>query len=54
MWTGRNAVPRLQAARWSKPPGAKIVPMPVRISCVCIDAVEPRLVADFWAAGAER
>ncbi len=24
--------------------------MPVRISCVCIDAVEPRLVADFWAA----
>jgi catechol 2,3-dioxygenase-like lactoylglutathione lyase family enzyme len=24
--------------------------MPVRISCVCIDAVEPRPVADFWAA----
>jgi len=24
--------------------------MPVRISCVCIDAVEPRHVADFWAA----
>jgi predicted enzyme related to lactoylglutathione lyase len=24
--------------------------MPVRISCVCIDAVEPRRVADFWAA----
>jgi catechol 2,3-dioxygenase-like lactoylglutathione lyase family enzyme len=24
--------------------------MPVRISCVCIDAVDPRPVADFWAA----
>jgi hypothetical protein len=24
--------------------------MPVRISCVCIDAIEPRHVADFWAA----
>jgi predicted enzyme related to lactoylglutathione lyase len=24
--------------------------MPARISCVCIDAVEPRPVADFWAA----
>ena len=24
--------------------------MPVRIACVCIDAVEPRPVADFWAA----
>ncbi len=24
--------------------------MPVRISCVCIDAVDPRAVADFWAA----
>jgi len=24
--------------------------MPVRISCVCIDAVEPRPVADFWTA----
>jgi hypothetical protein len=24
--------------------------MPVRISCVCIDAVNPRPVADFWAA----
>jgi catechol 2,3-dioxygenase-like lactoylglutathione lyase family enzyme len=24
--------------------------MPARISCVCIDAVEPRRVADFWAA----
>ena len=24
--------------------------MPSRISCVCIDAIEPRPVADFWAA----
>jgi hypothetical protein len=24
--------------------------MPARISCVCIDAVEPRPVANFWAA----
>jgi hypothetical protein len=24
--------------------------MPARISCVCIDAVEPRPVAEFWAA----
>jgi Glyoxalase-like domain len=24
--------------------------MPARISCVCIEAVDPRLVADFWAA----
>jgi hypothetical protein len=24
--------------------------MPARISCVCIDAVEPRPLADFWAA----
>jgi hypothetical protein len=24
--------------------------MPARISCVCIDAVQPRTVADFWAA----
>jgi catechol 2,3-dioxygenase-like lactoylglutathione lyase family enzyme len=24
--------------------------MPARISCICIDAVEPRSVADFWAA----
>jgi Glyoxalase-like domain len=24
--------------------------MPARISCVCIDAVRPRPVADFWAA----
>jgi predicted enzyme related to lactoylglutathione lyase len=24
--------------------------MAARVSCVCIDAVEPRLVADFWAA----
>ena len=24
--------------------------MPARISCICIDAVEPRRVADFWAA----
>jgi catechol 2,3-dioxygenase-like lactoylglutathione lyase family enzyme len=24
--------------------------MPARISCVCVDAVEPRRVADFWAA----
>jgi hypothetical protein len=24
--------------------------MPVRISCVCIDAVEPRRLAEFWAA----
>jgi Glyoxalase-like domain len=24
--------------------------MAVRMSCVCIDAVEPRPVADFWAA----
>jgi catechol 2,3-dioxygenase-like lactoylglutathione lyase family enzyme len=24
--------------------------MPVRISSVCIDALEPRRVADFWAA----
>ena len=24
--------------------------MPARISCVCIDAVDPRPVADFWAA----
>jgi hypothetical protein len=24
--------------------------MAVRISCVCIDAVDPRPVADFWAA----
>jgi len=24
--------------------------MPVRISCVCIDAIDPRPVADFWAA----
>ena len=24
--------------------------MPVRISCICIDAVDPRRVADFWAA----
>ena len=24
--------------------------MPARISCICIDAVEPRPVADFWAA----
>lgn len=24
--------------------------MPARISCVCIDALEPRVVADFWAA----
>jgi hypothetical protein len=24
--------------------------MPARISCVCIDAVQPRPVADFWAA----
>ena len=23
--------------------------MPARISCVCIDAVEPRPVADFWS-----
>jgi predicted enzyme related to lactoylglutathione lyase len=28
----------------------RIVVMPARISCVCIDAVEPRPVADFWAA----
>lgn len=24
--------------------------MPARISCVCIDAVDPHPVADFWAA----
>jgi hypothetical protein len=24
--------------------------MPARIACVCIDAVEPRPVAEFWAA----
>jgi Glyoxalase-like domain len=24
--------------------------MPARISCVCIDAIAPRPVADFWAA----
>jgi catechol 2,3-dioxygenase-like lactoylglutathione lyase family enzyme len=24
--------------------------MPARISCVCIDAVDPRPVADFWSA----
>lgn len=24
--------------------------MPARISCVCIDAIDPRRVADFWAA----
>ena len=24
--------------------------MPARISCVCIDAVDPRPIADFWAA----
>lgn len=24
--------------------------MPARISCVCIDAVDPRPVAEFWAA----
>jgi predicted enzyme related to lactoylglutathione lyase len=24
--------------------------MAVRISCICIDAVDPRRVADFWAA----
>ncbi len=24
--------------------------MPARISCVCIDAVKPRAVANFWAA----
>jgi catechol 2,3-dioxygenase-like lactoylglutathione lyase family enzyme len=24
--------------------------MPARLACVCIDAVEPRPVADFWAA----
>ena len=24
--------------------------MPARISCVCVDAVDPRPVADFWAA----
>ena len=24
--------------------------MPVRISCVCIDAIDPRTVADFWSA----
>jgi predicted enzyme related to lactoylglutathione lyase len=23
--------------------------MPLRISCICIDAVDPRSVADFWA-----
>jgi catechol 2,3-dioxygenase-like lactoylglutathione lyase family enzyme len=28
----------------------RIVAMSARISCVCIDAVEPRPVADFWAA----
>src|ERR1700722_18029329 len=31
-------------------PGGRIVTMPARISCVCIDAVDPRPVADFWAA----
>ena len=30
-------------------PGGRIVAMPARISCVCIDAVEPRPVAEFWA-----
>ncbi len=24
--------------------------MPARISCICIDAVDPHRVADFWAA----
>jgi len=24
--------------------------MAARISCICIDAIDPRLVADFWAA----
>ncbi len=31
-------------------PGGRIEAMPSRISCVCIDAVEPRPVAEFWAA----
>jgi predicted enzyme related to lactoylglutathione lyase len=31
-------------------PSGRIVAMPVRISCLCIDAVDPRPVADFWAA----
>jgi len=30
--------------------GGRMVAMSARISCVCIDAVEPRPVADFWAA----
>jgi predicted enzyme related to lactoylglutathione lyase len=30
--------------------GGRIVAMTARISCVCIDAVDPRPVADFWAA----
>jgi hypothetical protein len=31
-------------------PGWQDWAMPARISCVCIDGVEPRPVADFWAA----
>jgi hypothetical protein len=36
--------------RTSPSPNDSIMAMPARISCVCIDAVEPHLVAAFWAA----